>query len=277
MPIQPDKDKTPNAQLALQFELSLEGGEQAPALAPNAKRRLLQLGPRILDYQLKRSHRKSIGFVVDEVGLTISAPRWVTLAQIEEAIREKERWIFAKIAEMREHRRAHPRVHWEHGAALPYLGAPIKLVVSKGEPENGQAVCFDVVQRELTIHLPPSAGAQQIKDRAQGWLQSEARRIFAERLEQFAQNLGVRPRSFRLSSAATRWGSCSTEGKILLNWRLIHFPLTSIDYVVAHELTHLKEMNHGPRFWKTLGQILPGFEIARAHLQDPPGELLPIL
>ena len=268
----------PDAQLALQFELPLQGAQQTPrGGAPDARRRLVQMGPRILDYQLIRTHRKSIGFVVDEGGLKISAPRWVSLAQIEAAIRENERWIFAKIAEMREYRLSHPQVRWEHGAMLPYLGAPIKLLISQGEPESGQAVCFDADRRELALHLPPSASVQQIKDRAQGWLQSEARRIFAGRLDEFARKLGVQPKSFRLSSAATRWGSCSTEGKILLNWRLVHFPLTSIDYVVAHELSHLKEMNHGPRFWKTLSQILPGFETARAHLQNPPGELLPTL
>src|SRR5208282_5533310 len=105
----------------------------------------------------------------------------------------------------------------------------------------------------------------------------EARRIFLERLALFAERLAVRYRVLRLSSATTRWGSCSAEGKILLNWRLVHFPLSSIDYVVAHELAHLREMNHGPRFWNTVAQVLPGFEAARAQLNDPPPEFLPLL
>ena len=73
----------------------------------------------------------------------------------------------------------------------------------------------------------------------------------------------------------TRWGSCSAHGRILLNWRLIHLPLSSIDYVVAHELAHLKEMNHGPRFWRIVADALPGYESERAYLKNPPAELLP--
>ncbi|MEH6303933.1 DUF45 domain-containing protein, partial [Salmonella enterica subsp. enterica serovar London] len=71
--------------------------------------------------------------------------------------------------------------------------------------------------------------------------------------------LGVRHSAYALSSAATRWGSCTADGKIRLNWRLVHFPLSLIDYVVAHELAHLKEMNHSPRFWDTVESIFPEF------------------
>ncbi len=81
----------------------------------------------------------------------------------------------------------------------------------------------------------------------------------------------------RLSSAKTRWGSCSADGRILLNWRLIHFPQSSIDYVVAHELAHLKEMNHGPRFWATVASLLPDYETARAQVRDPKPEWIPTL
>jgi predicted metal-dependent hydrolase len=78
-----------------------------------------------------------------------------------------------------------------------------------------------------------------------------------------------------LSSAATRWGSCTADGKIRLNWRLVHFPMSLIDYVVAHELAHLKEMNHSPRFWDTVESIFPEFREAREQLRSHPPELLP--
>ena len=111
----------------------------------------------------------------------------------------------------------------------------------------------------------------------QAWLQTEARALFRERLAIFEARLGVRHRVLRLSSAKTRWGSCSADGRVLLNWRLIHFPLSSIDYVVAHELAHLKEMNHGPRFWATVAGVLPEYEAARDHIKNAPVELLPVL
>ena len=121
------------------------------------------------------------------------------------------------------------------------------------------------------------ADAQQIKDRVQGWLQTEAKRLFGERLAYYADKLGVAYKGYALSSAATRWGSCSSDGRIRLNWRLIHFPLSIIDYVVAHELAHLREMNHSPRFWQTVESIFPEFKEARHTLKHHPPELLPAL
>jgi len=250
---------------------------QPPATppAPGEKRRRIALEQHTLEYTQRRSRRRSIGFVIDEAGLTVTAPKWVTIAQIEEAVHEKQHWIFSKIAEMRERRALVPEVRWESGGILPFLGAPVTLRIVHGASARGQTIHLDATTAELHIALPPSASAQQLKDRVQGWMQAEARRLFQERLEVYGERLGVHHRVLRLSSATTRWGSCSADGKILLNWRLVHFPLSSIDYVVAHELAHLKEMNHGPRFWQTVADLLPGFESARAHLKNPPPELLP--
>ena len=114
------------------------------------------------------------------------------------------------------------------------------------------------------------AGAEQLKDRVQAWLQAEARRVFAERIPLFAQRLGRTPKRWTLSSARTRWGSCTADGTIRLNWRLVHFPLDVVDYVIAHELAHLSEMNHGPRFWATVGDLFPEFRQARAWLRKVP-------
>ena len=116
---------------------------------------------------------------------------------------------------------------------------------------------------------------QRLKDRVQGWLQSEAKRVFADRLAFYSEKLGVQFSSFALSSASTQWGSCTADGRIRLNWRLMHFALPNIDYVVAHELSHLREMNHGPQFWTTVQSVLPEFEIARKALRDHESHQLP--
>ena len=242
-----------------------------PPALPNG--RTLQMGERTLHYALKRSARRTIGFTVDDRGLSITAPRWVTLADVEAAIVEKQRWIFAKLGEWRhrEARRVLPNVQWRDGAELPFLGRPITLQL---ESPAG-ALMFDADTRVLHLAMPTHADEQQIKDRVQGWLQHQARRLLAERLEIYADKLGVRHTGFALTSAATRWGSCTADGKIRLNWRLMHFPLSMIDYVAAHELAHLKEMNHGPRFWDTVESIFPEFRDARAQLRAHPPELLP--
>lgn len=255
----------------------------APLLAPPAldfstaplgpHQRRLTLGERALIYNLKRSSRRTIGFVIDDRGLSITVPRWVTLAEIEHAIAEKQKWIFAKLAEWRTSaaRRMLPTMEWQDGAGLPFLGKTITL---KLESPIG-ALMFDADTSMLHLGLPHTTTEQQIKDRVQGWLQTQARRLFGERLEVYAERLGVRHSAYALSSAATRWGSCTADGKIRLNWRLVHFPLSLIDYVVAHELAHLKEMNHSPRFWDTVESIFPEFREAREQLRSHPPEYLP--
>jgi predicted metal-dependent hydrolase len=221
---------------------------------------MLQVGERTVHYALKRSSRRTIGFTVDDRGLSITAPRWVTLADVEAAILEKQRWIFAKLGEWRhrEARRVLPTVQWRDGASLPFLGQPITLQLDS----PAGVLMFNAELRVLHLALPAHADEQQIKDRVQGWLQNQARRLLAERLDIYAAKLGVRHTGFALTSAATRWGSCTADGKIRLNWRLMHFPLSMIDYVAAHELAHLKEMNHGPRFWETVESIFPEFRDA---------------
>lgn len=252
--------------------------QAAPSTVPDLPippgHRRLRLGELNLDYRLLRSKRKTIGFLIDDDGLRVTAPRWVTMAEIEMAITSKQQWVFRKINEHRERslRRLQPPMEWRDGATLPYLGSDITVRVADA---GNTGVRFDEAARELHVSLPASASEQQLKDRVQGWLQSEARRVFAERLALYADKLGVSFKSFTLSSAATQWGSCTADGRIRLNWRLMHFALPNIDYVVAHELSHLREMNHGPQFWATVQSVFPEFETARKALRDHEPELLP--
>lgn len=239
-----------------------------------AGHRRLRLDDHHLDYRLLRSKRRTIGFLIDDDGLRVTAPRWVTVAEIENAITEKRAWIFKKINEQRERsvRRLQPPMEWRDGARLPYLGTEIVVRIADAAA-NGTR--FDAATRELHVSLPASATEQQLKDRVQGWLQAEAKRVFAERLSLYAAKLGVEFKSFALSSASTQWGSCTADGRIRLNWRLMHFALPNIDYVVAHELSHLREMNHGPQFWATVQSLLPEFETARKALRDHEPSNLP--
>lgn len=237
--------------------------------------RRLRLDTLNLDYRLLRSKRKTIGFLIDDDGLRVSAPRWITVNEIEAAIASKQQWIFRKMNEQRERsvRRLQPAMVWCDGATLPYLGTDITLRIA--DSGNLGGAFFNTETRELHLSLPSPASEQQLKDRVQGWLQSEAKRVFAERLALYAEKLGVSYKSFALSSASTQWGSCTADGKIRLNWRLMHFALPNIDYVVTHELSHLREMNHGPQFWATVQSILPEFEQARKALRDHEPSLLP--
>ncbi|MFP5390797.1 MAG: YgjP-like metallopeptidase domain-containing protein [Gammaproteobacteria bacterium] len=245
-----------------------------PPQAPDAPPlRHIQLGQHAVHFQLRRSTRRSIGFMIDDDGLRVTAPRRLTLAEVDNAVRAKQRWILTKLferVERREKREQKPPVRWVDGAELPYLGGHLTLRLQ----EAPRSRChYDPMLRELTIGVAPGLSEWQLQERVRLWFQGEAKRVFAERMAHFAPRLGVSYRSMTLSSAGTRWGSCTVEGNIRLNWRLIHYALPLIDYVVAHELAHLREMNHSARFWATVGSVYPDYDGAKAALKKRSQEM----
>lgn len=284
------------AQMSLFDDVAVVATQEVPAFAPEpaapartAPHRL-PASPRaqhaiVLDavrvpYELRRGRRRSIGFTVGPEGLVVSAPRWVGLTDIERALADKGGWILRKLHEQAERaaRLQAERIEWHDGAAIPFLGESVILVIDPrvtGAQLNTAADTLPGVPR-LTLHLglPQQAGAAQVRELVQGWLQRQARRLFEERCALYAQRLGVRVRRIALSSATTRWGSATADGSIRLHWRLVHFALPVIDYVVTHELAHLREMNHSAAFWDVVRSVLPGYESARVELRD---RLLPSL
>lgn len=268
--------------------------------------RRLMLGQQELVYRLRRTKRRTIGFVIDDQGLRITAPKWVAIGQIDAAIYEKQQWILIKL-EAQKQRAAisqQRQFEWCDGARLPYLGTMLTLkvvVATKGgtrhEVDGGYLTLFlqekhrmlqeDEMQEQKTPaqrmqvqemlinalqagRLPINhlqRDSMQIQRSVQVWLKREARQLFTTRLKLYADKLGVTVTGLALSSATTRWGSCSTDGKIRLNWRLIYFPLPLIDYVVAHEVAHLREMNHSPLFWAVVQSIYPDYVAARKALR----------
>ena len=253
---------TPGEQLSLGLDPT-DGETKVSRAVDDARSRRVQLGAEILTYRLRRARRRSIGFQIDDQGLTVSAPRWVPLREIESAIAEKRRWITAKQSEWHEWRakRRLPQVQFVHGAALPFLGGHVTLRL------DADVTATRRIDNELALALPREANELQVRDAVQAWLQGEARHVFGERIERFADRINARYAGWTLSSARSQWGSCTHDGRIRLSWRLIHFPLPVIDYVVAHELAHLEELNHGQRFWKAVAQLLPGFETARDEIR----------
>jgi predicted metal-dependent hydrolase len=251
-----------------------------PAFRHPRSQRDIRLGEHLVAYELRRARRRSIGFVVGVDGLSVSAPRWVGVGEVEAALREKAAWILRKLHEQRERaqRLSAARVDWRDGSTIPFLGETVILVLDPRATGAQLREADDTLPGvpRLTLHLglPQSAAPEQIRDTVQSWLQRQARRIFEERCALFAGRLGVRMRRLSLSSASTRWGSASVDGSIRLNWRLVHFGLPVIDYVVTHELAHLREMNHSAAFWEVVRQALPDFEAARGKLRH---EVLPAL
>jgi predicted metal-dependent hydrolase len=244
---------------------------------PRAQREV-RLGEHQVGYEFRRARRRSIGFVVSAEGLSVSAPRWVGVNEVEQALQSKAGWILRKLHEQRQRaeRMQAYRVEWRDGSSLPFLGETVILVLDArvtGAVLHTAADALPGVPR-LTLHvgLPQTATQAQIREAVQSWLQRQARRVFEERCAHFAPLLSVHIKRLSLSSASTRWGSASADGSVRLNWRLIHFGLQVIDYVVTHELAHLREMNHSAAFWDVVRSVLPDYEERRGRLRS---ELLP--
>jgi predicted metal-dependent hydrolase len=239
---------------------------------PEEKTRSIALKENRISYTLKRSKRRTIGFVIDDKGLTVSAPKWVTIKQIDEALLERESWIARKSFEWKQHveKRDKLRIQWVDGATFQYMGSPLTVRLENSARVAQLGVLLE--ESTLLVALPPNADDEQIKNRVQSWLQSRAKTVFSERIPIYTAQLGCTPKRWGLSGARTRWGSCGSDGSIRLNWRLIHFPLDVIDYVIAHELAHLKELNHGPDFWRTVGELFPDYQQKRQWLKQFPAE-----
>ena len=244
---------------------------------PRANREAM-LGESVVAYEFRRVKRRNIGFMVGPEGLTVSAPRWVPLYEIDAAVKSKSAWIVKKLGDASERRRRmeSARIEWRDGATFPFLGEPVIVVLDPrhdfqevGAVLNTGGQALPGVPR-LTLHvgLPHNAEAAQIRDAVQAWLMRQANRLFTERLAHFAPLLGVHWRKLVLSSAGTRWGTAHADGLIRLNWRLIHFRLPVIDYVVVHELSHLRVMDHSPRFWDTVRAVVPDYAQLRGQLKD---------
>ncbi|QDQ87772.1 M48 family metallopeptidase [Alcaligenaceae bacterium SJ-26] len=255
-------------------------------LPPGARWRELLCAGQAIRFMLLRSHRRSIGFRICEDGLRITAPVWASLKQIDDAVQTKAAWITRKLSDWQNRHAAlaaEPDC-WRAGGHFPYQGRPVRIVLAApalhfSSNTDGQ-VAMPQAQAQaqadsLYLPLPTDADSASICKAVQAWLQQRARELFSLRIGHFERRTGLRVRHWRLSAANTRWGSCSSDGRIMLNWKLIHCAPDIIDYVIAHELAHLREMNHSAAFWHEVGQIMPNYEQARVRLKQHDPRRLP--
>lgn len=229
---------------------------------PSHETRRARLLGKDISYVLVRRKRSSIGLKIDERGLTVSVPLRASRKWLEQVLTEKADWIVKKLDEWRGKRNTH--LVWAEGALFPLLNRQYRVlagrpgVFSMVEARNGQ----------LDLPLAFNGDGKAIEAFVMAWYRRHALACFVERVRFYAARLGIDPPPVRLSNARTQWGNCSAAGGIRLNWRLIQMPLNLVDYVVAHELAHLIEMNHSPAFWKVVARIYPDYQAARAELRN---------
>ncbi len=245
--------------------MALSGSRQlalffGPAPAPASSRHEFVLDGGPVTYIIKRSaRRRSITLTVDADGLRVGAPWRASQRRIETLLIEHERWIVRKLAEWRERRP--PALAWKSGARVMVLGEGVIL-----ECDPARAA-IERTDGRLVLPLDPMVQPGTLRAHVLAWLRGAALACFEQRVAHYAPTLAVCVPSIRLSNAKTRWGTCHPDGRVRLNWRLIQMPLTLLDYVVVHELAHLRHPNHSQHFWREVERVLPDYAQRRCALR----------
>jgi predicted metal-dependent hydrolase len=233
---------------------------------PQAERqRYLHLGNQIVPYSLRLGQgRRRLSMTIDERGLRVGAPTRTTLAEVESFVRMHAAWVLAKLQEHTEqHRQRHLNI--QDGSRLPLLGGDVAVRLAVMTSNGRMRAHWQ--EDHVLLEVRENTGRDEHAAMLRRALQRRALELFTERMAHYARLMGRELPLLGLSSARTRWGSCSLKSGIRLNWRLIHLPLALIDYVIVHELAHLIEMNHSPRFWAQVGALYPDWKNARNELK----------
>jgi len=214
-----------------------------------------------IHYTLERRQRRTVGLKITQEGLIVHAPKRIAQTYLESLIVLKADWILKKLEARSANQ--HPPMQWQHGDQLLLLGNTITLVTKQDTRSRAVEYMPGFLQLAMPNHNEPSAVEKKVLQ----WYKKQALTDFSRRLALFATKLGVPTPELFLSNARSRWGSCNSRKEIRLNWRLLQAPPHIINYVVCHELAHLKEMNHSAKFWAVVGSIFPDYKTAEKELK----------
>jgi predicted metal-dependent hydrolase len=228
--------------------------------------------PATAAYTLTRSarRRRTIEISIDASGgVCVAVPVRTPAHEIDAFVRKKQRWIAKAVDAMRSAGR-HSERQFVTGEALPYLGETLRLRVV----EDGAAGVRRVEGRldvRVDARQNESERRAAVRQRVEGWYKSQAEVVLRERVRLFAPLAGAVPARVLVKTQKSRWGSCGKDGALRLNWALIMAPLPVIDYLVVHELCHLRQAGHGRRFWRLVAKVLPDYVSRRAELRREGG------
>lgn len=237
---------------------------------PAAETRTIDLRGQIIPYLLKvsaRAHRVRL-VIRAEGSLEVVVPRGIGQANYEAVVREKERWIFATLERVAREQVVPPPLATGQRVSLAGRAVSLALRVDAGQKRQHAQLRGDTLTLTLTSDDPHLA-----RKLLEAWYRRQAPAIFAARIEALNQVYGYFFGRVSIKSQKSRWGSCSRLGNLNFNWRLLLAPVPVLDYVVVHELCHLKEMNHSARFWKLVARACPDYAAQRRWLRAHGREL----
>jgi predicted metal-dependent hydrolase len=197
---------------------------------------------------------KSARLQVQEGAVSIAVPYALAEARIKKLLNDKNRWIKEKLYL---HQQALPisTKEFVNGEAFPYLGRNYRLKI-----EHGPFQPVKLKQGQLVVTLPKeSATSSTIRNALVRWYRAQAENRFSEKVQRYAKVVGVKPTAVGIKTFKSRWGSCNVKGEILFHWKVIMAPHRIVDYVVIHELLHLKHHDHSPAFWRSVARFVPDY------------------
>jgi hypothetical protein len=209
-----------------------------------------------------RRRKRTISLHIKEDGrIVLYVPYRTPAGEIEGFIKEKESWIVEKLSEKEKERKEAEKTFLP-GERFLYLGEsyPLRIDESNSDKSPLKLSFGNFILRK--DHL------EEARNLFVRWYKKEAKEKIEGRIHYFSDRLQLFPKGLKITSARYRWGSCSRDSRLSFSWRIIMAPLRIIDYVLIHELVHIKEKNHSKRFWTSLGTILPNYREQRIWLKQ---------
>ena len=230
----------------------------------------IQFGNEKIPYELCWSNkRKSLGISVRSDKVSVTAPEGTTEEKINQLLMKKAPWIRKQLQDYQEINPFMQERDFLSGEKLPYLGRLYRLKVIK--EVNLQTSHFKFQQGTFIATVPDCLSETEyrkiIYPLYKAWVTAKATTFTQKRLNRFTVKLREKPTQIRIKEQEQRWGSCTPDGKILLNWRIFLAPTSVVDYILVHELAHLKNMDHSTDFWNTIKMILPNYEDKKEWLR----------
>jgi hypothetical protein len=234
----------------------------------------IRFGDRLVPYVVKRSLvARQVRFEIKAgTGLTVILPRRCNVDAVEEMLESKARWILGRIDRFVVPSGSAGNGRVRFGDAVPYLGQEVRIVSGQRDKSTDGV---ELVGQTLVVHR--DLEASDLESLLERWYRAQAAIILEQKAREFAAASGVKYGRFSIRGQRTRWASCSHRGTLSFNWRLIMAPEHVVDYVVIHELAHLKEMNHTRRFWQLVAERCPSWRQDKKWLNDHGTELAAVL
>ena len=215
------------------------------------------------DYTVIRTSRRTIAIQIDpEKGVIVRAPKRGYKSEIHNFLIKKTPWILKKLGQARQQAAEIPRHNYMTGDIFLFRGENHSLAFETAKKNR-----VDIAGHYIIVGLKPDTPQSKIPEIIKKWYIAQAREIFNERVIVYSRGLGVNAARVAIRGQSKRWGSCSAKGNLNLNWKLVMAPPHILDYVVAHELCHLKHSNHQSEFWQLLDSQMPDYAARRTWLK----------